>query len=148
MIEKVFPRYLEKAGEVYSISWIESHKDICSPAFLGEHSTSMMERKIREEIKRGRDFYIYLSPEPSGIISIFGNEISTLYVLPQMERRGIGSSLLSFAEEKIKTQPYLWCRTDNKKALSFYEKRGYVTIEEKVVSPTLTEAKMIKPSLF
>ncbi len=144
MIKEVKSENIKEAAEVYSVSWIESHRDICSNSFLMIHSPEVMEEKIRAAIKEGWKFYLYLSPEPLGIISIRENEISTLYVHPEMERKGIGSELLSFAERIISSSPFLWCRKDNRKAISFYEKRGYVITEEKVINKKMTEVKLLK----
>ncbi len=90
MIINVSPSNIEEAAEIYSISWIESHKDICSERFLKEHTPSYMKRKIEDAIENGWKYYIYLSHLPTGIVSFRGNEISALYVLPNMERKEIG----------------------------------------------------------
>ena len=93
MILNISPSFLDEAAEIYSISWRDSHKDVCSSAFLSEHTPSYMKRKIEREIESGWEYYISLSPFPSGIVSVKGNEISSLYVLPSMERKGIGGEL-------------------------------------------------------
>lgn len=144
MIINVSPSNIEEAAEIYSISWIESHKDICSERFLKEHTPSYMKRKIEDAIENGWKYYIYLSHLPTGTVSFRGNEISALYVLPNMERKGIGGELLSFVENKIESSPFLWCRKENYKAMTFYLKRGYVIAEEKVVGGKMTEVKLIK----
>ena len=144
MIINVSPSNIEEAAEIYSISWIESHKDVCSERFLKEHTPSYMKRKIEDAIENGWKYYIYLSHLPTGIVSFRGNEISALYVLPNMERKGIGGELLSFVENKIESSPFLWCRKENYKAMIFYLKRGYVIAEEKVVGGKMTEVKLIK----
>ena len=46
MIINVSPSNIEEAAEIYSISWIESHKDVCSERFLKEHTPSYMSREI------------------------------------------------------------------------------------------------------
>ena len=144
MILNISPSFLDGAAEIYSISWITSHKDVCSDSFLIEHTPSFMKRKIEREIESGWEYYISLSPSPSGIVSIKGNEISSLYVLPSMERKGIGGELLSFAEEKTGPECFLWCRKENTKAMIFYLNRGYIIEEEKVINAAMTEVKLIK----
>lgn len=144
MILNISPSFLDEAAEIYSISWITSHKDVCSDSFLIEHTPSFMKRKIEREIESGWEYYISLSPSPSGIVSIKGNEISSLYVLPSMEKKGIGGELLSFAEDKAGSPCYLWCRKENTKAMTFYLNRGYIVEEEKVVSAAMTEVKLTK----
>ena len=86
MILNISPSFLDEAAEIYSISWMDSHKNVCSSVFLSEHTPSFMKRKIEREIESGWEYYISLSPFPSGIVSIKGNEISSLYVLPSMEK--------------------------------------------------------------
>lgn len=144
MILNISPSFLDEAAEIYSISWRDSHKDVCSSAFLSEHTPSYMKRKIEREIESGWEYYISLSPFPSGIVSVKGNEISTLYVLPEMEKKGIGGELISFAEDKAGSPCYLWCRKENTKAMTFYLNRGYIIEEEKIISAAMTEVKLTK----
>ena len=87
MIINVSPSNIEEAAEIYSISWIESHKDVCSERFLKEHTPSYMKRKIENAIEKGWKYYIYLSHLPTGIVSFRGNEISALMFYPIWRER-------------------------------------------------------------
>ncbi|MGN0839412.1 MAG: hypothetical protein ACI4NB_01130 [Candidatus Ornithospirochaeta sp.] len=95
MILNISPSFLDEAAEIYSISWITSHKDVCSDSFLIEHTPSFMKRKIEREIESGWEYYISLSPSPSGIVGIKGNEISSLY-------RKTAVKLPPFKEEDVR----------------------------------------------
>lgn len=125
MIETVDESNILEAATVFSISWIESHREICSSEFLSIHTPERQSGEIRRLIGEGWAFYIAFSPSPSGIISVRNGEVSTLYVLPTEERKGVGSSLLEHVEKTSGGETFLWCRKDNTKALSFYASRGY-----------------------
>jgi putative acetyltransferase len=64
-----------------------------------------------------------------GIIAFRPNWIDQLYVLPSIQRRGIGTALLSFARNAF---PSLnaWTFQKNIVACNFYESRGFMKIKE------------------
>lgn len=60
----------------------------------------------------------------------FGNEwIEQLYILPEWQGQGIGKALLDIAKGKCSTLR-LWTFQQNKPARQFYERNGFVPIEE------------------
>lgn len=64
-----------------------------------------------------------------GIMALRGEWIDQLYVLPDWHRRGIGSSLLRFAQA-ASPMLMLWTFQRNEEARGFYEAYGFVAIEE------------------
>lgn len=61
-------------------------------------------------------------------------EIWRIYVANSFQRRGIGKSLLDFAEQQAKEQGYtkiiIWAFKDNYRVVSFYLKNGYCIDKE------------------
>lgn len=55
--------------------------------------------------------------------------VEHLYLAPEMRRSGIGSLLLADAQAR-QTQLDLWCFRDNFPARAFYERHGFVAVEE------------------
>jgi GrpB-like predicted nucleotidyltransferase (UPF0157 family)/GNAT superfamily N-acetyltransferase len=55
--------------------------------------------------------------------------LSALYVLPAHHGQGVGAALLGYAEAMARADGvediYLWCLTDNTRAVGFYEVAGY-----------------------
>jgi len=79
------------------------------------------------------DVEVYLAEddgEPIASVSIGGEFLRTLYVLPSHWGRGTGSSLHDFALERLRaggcTEARLWTLAENHGARRFYEKRGWV----------------------
>ncbi|MDE1992428.1 MAG: GNAT family N-acetyltransferase [Rhizobiaceae bacterium] len=64
-----------------------------------------------------------------GVIAFLRDWIDQLYVLPDAQRRGIGSQLLEVAKS---TYPKLslWTFQRNAAARRFYEKHGFVVVDE------------------
>src|SRR5262245_12949242 len=64
-----------------------------------------------------------------GIIAFRQGWIDQLYVLPQAQRRGVGTQLLEVAQSKL-DRLELWTFQRNAPARRFYEDHGFVGIEQ------------------
>jgi GNAT superfamily N-acetyltransferase len=64
-----------------------------------------------------------------GIIAFRAGSVDQLYVLPTSQRRGVGSALLRVAQGRF-PRLSLWTFQRNVTARRFYERRGFVLIEE------------------
>ena len=126
LFELVTKQNIGIAAEIHAISWRESHKSFCSKEFVEAHTTERQMRFIESEIEYGKTFYILIDTEAKGIVSIKDNLIENLYVLPSEQRKGYGTKLLLFAEQKCLSTPTLWILSNNEAAKSLYVKRGYV----------------------
>ncbi|MBR5310118.1 MAG: GNAT family N-acetyltransferase [Oscillospiraceae bacterium] len=142
MITKINDSNIKEAAKVYMLSWIESHKEICSNEFIERHSLSYMIEFLKDKIKLGYDLFIcYDNKNPVGMVGInpADEEICLLYVLPEEQGKGFGSKLLEYALSKCRN-PYITVLDTNKKAIDFYLKRGFVSAEEQ---EQLSEEKRI-----
>ena len=135
---------LRDAARVHAAAWRESHREVCSPAFVAAHTTERQEEYLRKELEQGKRLYLLLDPEPAGVVSVWSDRIENLYILPEKQGRGYGTALLNFAVEQCKT-PCLWILNTNQRARRFYEKRGFcLTSRETVLSETLRELELSK----
>ena len=100
MIEPVTQSNIMEAAMVHAKSWKESHRELCSAAFLAAHT-------------------------PVGIVSILGSLISNLYVLPSEQNKGYGTQLLAFAVNLCSGTPSLWILSTNDGAKRLYERSGF-----------------------
>ena len=116
---------LIQAAEIHAISWRESHKDFCSPAFVAEHTTERQARYLQREMDAGKKLFILVDEIPVGIVSVDGSRIANLYVLPEQQRKGYGSKLLEHAISQCDGTPCLWILSNNKVAEQMYYKRGF-----------------------
>lgn len=143
LFELVTKQNIEIAAEVHAISWKESHKSFCSKEFLAAHTTERQKKFIESEMECGKEFYVLVDTKAKGIVSIKENLIENLYVLPFVQRRGYGSKLLNYAEEKCKGIPTLWVLSNNHVAQKFYLKHGYTfTGNAKSLKNDLQELEM------
>lgn len=124
MIVKVDESNIAAAGAVHAQSWRASH-GFCSPEFVAAHTAQSQTEFLQREIGAGRSLYLLLDPEPAGIVSVRGDLIEHLYVLPGKWHQGCGTRLLEFAAERCNGTPRLWVLSSNEVALRFYERRGF-----------------------
>jgi GNAT superfamily N-acetyltransferase len=64
-----------------------------------------------------------------GIIAFREDWVDQLYVLPASQRRGVGTGLLQIAQRRF-PRLHLWTFQRNTPARRFYERRGFVIVEE------------------
>ena len=144
MIELVTSANIRQAAEVHAISWRESHRGICSEAFIAVHTTERQMGYLQSQMDKGADVYLlYDSGKAVGIVSVQGNVIADLYVLPTEQGKGYGTTLLRFAMERCDSTPTLWVLNSNRRAMTIYERHGFQTTgESHVLSETQSEIKM------
>lgn len=137
---------IEQAAFVHAASWRESHRAFCSPVFIEAHTTQRQIAYIRDEMAKGRTFYMLVEECPKGIVSVLGNLIENLYVHPEAQRRGYGTRLLRYAQRLCLARPVLWVLNSNDAAHSLYLREGYTfTGAEKILNEHLRELEMIAP---
>ena len=124
MIVPVDERNIAAAGAVHAASWRESHS-FCTPEFVAAHTAETQAEYLRREMNAGKALFLLLDPEPAGVVSVSGDLIENLYVLPEKQGRGYGSALLEHAAARCPGAPRLWLLNINEKARRFYEARGF-----------------------
>ena len=135
---------LAGAAAVHAASWRESHREICSLEFVAAHTTQRQMDYLRKELEQGKQVFLLLDPEPVGVVSVHGELIENLYVLPEAERRGYGTALLDHACSLCGV-PALWVLSTNGKAREVYERRGCgYTGRQKRLNDRLAELEMKK----
>jgi GNAT superfamily N-acetyltransferase len=74
-----------------------------------------------------------------GAVSVGNGFLSTLYVLPAVQGRGVGSALHDVALERLRAlgfrQAKLWTLRENWGGRGFYERRGWTLTDETRVVP-------------
>ena len=138
---------LPAAGRIHSVSWQESHRAFCAPDFVGKHTPERQTEYLRNKMKNGSRVFMLLGGEPAGIVSVTGNLIEDLYVLPERQNRGYGTLLLRWAIKQCEGTPTLWILDNNAGARRLYEKNGFrFTGNVHRLSDTLTELEFILPT--
>ena len=135
------------AGAVHAASWQASHRHFCPEEFVLRFDARRQTEYLLEGMRRGKQVWLLLDPEPAGLISLTetgeGSLIEDLYVLPRLEGRGYGGALLEAAIAQARGPVYLWILNNNIKALDYYRKRGFaLSGREKPLSGSLSELEM------
>ena len=114
--------------EIWLLASIEAHHFI--PETFWEGKLQEMEKVyIPKSIT-----YVYQDLERQkviGFISLVGNFIAALFVSPQQQGEGVGTTLLEFVKKKFsKLELTVYCK--NNSAVQFYKKRGFQIIQESI----------------
>ncbi len=125
MITRVTEATLPQAAAIHSESWIESHRSLCSAAFLAAHTPERQMAYILAEETKGAQFYLLTKEKPVGIVSVQDSLIANLYVLPGEQNKGYGTNLLMFAVKQCVGVPTLWILANNERARRLYERHGF-----------------------
>ena len=87
----------------------------------------------------GETYIAFEGDEAIGVVSVGDGVLQTLYVLPELWSRGIGSTLHDLAlvllRETDVREARLWTLTENHRARAFYEKRGWSLTGRTRVNP-------------
>ena len=142
-ITKVDEANIADAGRIHSESWKESHRSFCSAAFVEKHTPMAQAAYLRREMDAGKRVYMLIDEHPVGIVSVHGNLIENLYVLPSEQRKGYGSKLLHYAIQQCTGIPCLWILNNNEGAFRLYSKNGFKeTGNRKQLNDTLYEMEL------
>ncbi len=114
-----------QAAVIHSISWQESHRAFCTPEFIQKHTPERQREYLQNKINGGAKVYMLTDEKPVGIVSVTGNLIEDLYVLPDVQNRGYGTKLLQFAISQCTGIPVLWILENNAGAERLYRRMGF-----------------------
>lgn len=152
MIVKVDENNIYDAAVIHSESWKDSHKGFCNTEFIEQHTVEHQKQYLEQEIHSGKDLYMLVEDTPVGIVSIQGSLIENLYIRPNEQRKGYGTTLLKYAINKCIGEPTLWILENNQRAYNLYTKYGFCkTGKMKKLSESLSELEMNQkafPSFF
>ncbi|MBO4471718.1 MAG: GNAT family N-acetyltransferase [Clostridia bacterium] len=105
-IREIYPRYYP-AGAV--------------DFFCCHHSDD----RITADIASGKVYLLVYDDQAAGTVTISGNEINRLFVLPEYQHKGFGRALLDFAEQAVLLQYDTVHMDASLPAKAIYKKRGY-----------------------
>lgn len=142
-VEKVTDKNLQLAAFVHAESWKESHKSFVSAQAVEKRTVERQANYLQRQIDSGKDVYLLTDDIPVGVVSVAGNLIENLYILPDRHGRGYGSFLLSFAISQCRGNPVLTVLNNNT-AIEIYRKYGFKETGKTIpLTPKLWEIEMI-----
>lgn len=114
------------AAVIHSVSWQESHRSFCRADFVALHTPEHQEEYLLQKMNDGSSVFMLTDRKPAGIVSLKGNLIEDLYVLPDCQNRGYGSMLLRYAISRCSGTPVLWILENNTRARQLYQRAGFI----------------------
>lgn len=142
LIVDVGEHELDAAARIHSASWQESHRAFCTPEFVAQHTPQRQKAYLRGELEKKRLFML-VDEAPVGIVSVCGSLIENLYVLPDRQGLGYGTTLLEYAMAHCSGTATLWILDNNEGAQRLYERHGFrLTGKRNWITPTLSELEM------
>lgn len=87
------------------------------------------DESIRMDLQAGLVYLLVENDEYVGTVTVKGNEICRLFVLPKFQHRGYGQELLDFAEEKVGATYDAVMIDASLPAKKIYKLRGYSEVE-------------------
>jgi len=129
-------------GEIHSASWKNAYQGIIPDEILHSITPEKREAYFRRALSEGweEDAIISNEDQAFGLICIgksrdfdqsddYG-EIWGIYLLPEYWNQGIGSRLIDWGINELKTRGYthvsLWVLEENMNARRFYERKGFM----------------------
>lgn len=109
-IRTVYPRYYPQGAVDF---------------FLAHHDES----RIAQDIADGIVHLLETDGVFAGTVTLRGNEVCRLFVLPEFQRRGFGCALMDFAEAQILATHTCIVLDASLPAKGIYLKRGYSPVE-------------------
>ncbi|HEY7070678.1 MAG TPA: GNAT family N-acetyltransferase [Acidimicrobiales bacterium] len=127
-VRKGTPADAAAAAEV----WLRS-REAARPAIPAPvHSDDDVRHHFRTTIAEERELWVAVEAtgEVVGLLVLDGAGVDQLYVDPRWWSQGIGSQLLALAKQQRPDGLWLWTFQANTGARRFYERHGFVAVEE------------------
>ena len=135
---------VERAGRVHCEAWRSSHAGFCTAEFLKTHTPRTQTKYLTAKLDGGAKIFMLTDcKQDVGIVSVCGDLIEDLYVLPQFQCRGYGTRLLLYALSLCGGAARLWVLGNNTRAAELYIRHGFeFTGASHALTATLSELEM------
>lgn len=145
MIRPLEEKDIEIVCGIVNENWKKVYAGYINPLLLNDDGCAKRICQLKSDFTTHRlSEYVWEEQNQVSAMLSFGNtadtdiaeafEIWRIYVAAQFQKKGIGKSLLDFAEQQAKKQGYknivIWAFKDNSRAVSFYQKSGYYIDKE------------------
>ncbi len=154
MIRKIKKADIDIVCNMVNDNWKKVYEGYINPELLNDKGCENRICELKADLISGRLFE-YVWEEQNQVVAMlsFGNTVDTdkvgafeiwrIYVASEFQKKGIGNSLLAFAEQKAMELGYkeilIWAFKENTHAILFYQKHGYnLDKEEYLAEPYLT----------
>jgi len=139
-IRKAEPKDAPALGHVQVTSWRSAFRNIAPDDYLDNHASEENQAADWNEILTSSEQIVYVAEAEGKLIGYvwayrekdetidWDAELTSLHLLPQYKRKGLGKALMSAAARELKNRGceslYLWVLDDNRNAVEFYNALG------------------------
>ena len=95
------------------------------------HTDEETEKFIAGLVKEGNVSIAKIEERIVGFTELRDGWIEHLYVDPEFQNQGIGTSLMNYLKQLSPSGLTLWVFEENKGAIAFYEREGFVLVEKR-----------------
>lgn len=98
------PSLIPDAAMAYHRSWQQAHQAHATPEMKAEYTPLFMEMMLRSHLDSEKDVYaLQANGQTAGVMVLdkIQNELCTLYIRPEMQKRGIGEQAVQFAIRQL-----------------------------------------------
>ena len=132
-IRKAKPDDASRIAEIeifnYRLNFYPIFKD--DGYYFGELNVRDMIKEYESNCELIGQTFIYDDGAVKGFIRVDSSEIKKLFVEPVLQSMHIGEKLLAFAVDSLGAD-MLYALEENRRAISFYERHGFVSTKEKL----------------
>lgn len=141
MIRPLIENDYDMVVDIININWKKTYSNYVSPLLLNEDGCKERADELRHDFQSKR-LSEYVWEEQGQVLALLSIgdtadtdkkgafEIWRIYVKLEMQGHNIGSQCLAFSEQEAQKRGYheiiIWAFQKNTKAISFYQKNGYV----------------------
>ena len=137
MIRKMEEKDLDTVIQI----WLEGN--LRAHAFIEADYWKSNMRFVRERLPKSQ---VIIEEQNGRIIGFMGlneNKIEGLFINPDFQSKGFGHSLVQWAKS-IRNELTLYVYEQNKKAVAFYKREGFVVIEKSIEEATHEEEWLMR----
>ncbi len=140
MIQALSTQDMDAACEIVNKNWRKFYSSYVNPRLTDQKGCRERTARLKRDFIQGkRAAYVWKEREQVLALLSVGEttdsdkpdafEIWRLYIEPAAQNKGIGTEMLTFAEQYAKEHGYgeiiIWTFKQNQRALSLYQKLGY-----------------------
>ncbi len=137
---------IPEISSIYAQSWKKAYKGLINQNYLDSLKYDFWVPLFEKSLKDGGPLKLIAATEKGRIIGALSYqksqdkeftgylEIVSLYIHPEFFNKGYGGTLInsikSMAEKEKNKGLFLWVMTENKNARAFYEKSGFMPLND------------------
>lgn len=130
------PQDADRVVDIFNSAWaqMEYLPVIHSPQETHEYFTKL--------VRDGKVLVYKINSEIVGFMELDDGWLHHLYIDPEYQNKGFGTRMLGYAKDVSPTGIKLWVFENNKNAIRFYEREGFILVKKRNIDETTNEENL------